>query len=186
MPNTANPRLSNPLHSKKEVRWGTPDYVTLRVHRLFYRPDSGDEYNIDLDPCSSVDFNEAVKANKFYSLDDYGQDGLQLPWHGRVFCNPPGGLVRQFWRKAMSEPIEQMVWIGFSLEQLATMADEEHHPMDFSICIPRKRLRFTRHDGHSGSPTHSNYICGYRVDHARFTDVFKGLGRIYAPRERST
>ena len=176
MPNTAQ-------HSKKEVRWGTPIDIIERARRVMG--------SIDLDPCSSNAFNEVVRADKIYSLDDRGEDGLKLPWTGNVFVNPPGGLVKEFWRKTLQEDRtcnswpavswNQLIWIGFSLEQLAILANENWHPMDFSICILRKRLSFNRFDGYKGSPTHSNYIAGLKVDHTNFKREFRDLGRIYRP-----
>lgn len=60
--------------------------------------------------------------------------------------NPPGGLVTEFWNKLclnyMSGNVTQAFWVGFSVEQLCTLADEKYHPMDFSTCILRKRLCF--------------------------------------------
>lgn len=40
---------------------------------------------IDLDPCAAPNTNIGT-AN--YVLE-HGQDGLLLPWHGFVYCNPP-------------------------------------------------------------------------------------------------
>jgi hypothetical protein len=57
----------------------------------------------DLDPCSPTkDRRKApVKARVRYTVDD---DGLSLPWMGRVFVNPPYGRNVQFWvAKARSE-----------------------------------------------------------------------------------
>lgn len=162
---------SNALHSAVTPKWGSPADIVERARFVMG--------SIDLDPCSSDSFNEVVQAEIHYSLDDRGEDGLALGWSGRVFCNPPGGLVRQFWQKAMNEPITQMIWVGFSVEQLALLANEQYHPMDFSFCILRKRLHFTRHDGYSGSPSHSNYLTGYKVDHAKFTEAFSSLGRVF-------
>jgi hypothetical protein len=174
---------TNAQHSKEEIRWGTPIDIVERARKVMG--------TIDLDPCSSVDFNRVVNADNFYSLDDRGEDGLVLPWWGNVFVNPPGGLVKQFWRKAFSRDNScnkypptawnQMIWVGFSVEQLALLADEEYHPMDFSFCILRKRLKFTRHDGYSGSPSHANYVCGVNVHHQSFAERFSPLGRVYRP-----
>lgn len=159
------------LHSAATPKWGTPADIVERARRVMG--------SINLDPCSSDYFNQVVQAEQHYSLDDRQEDGLALPWFGNVFCNPPGGLVREFWRKAMAEPYLQMIWVGFSLEQLALLADEPFHPMDFSICIPRKRLKFKRHDGYMGSPSHSNYIAGVYVDHDRFNAYFGELGKVF-------
>jgi len=167
---------SNPLHSAKSPKWGTPADIVERARLVMG--------GIDLDPCSSDYFQQSVNADRYYSLDDRGEDGLTLPWAGKVYVNPPGGLVKEFWRKAMSEPVVQMVWCGFSVEQLALLADEEYHPLDFSFCILRKRIRFTRHDGYSGSPSHSNYVVGCNVDHDKFVEQFSSIGRVYGPRIR--
>lgn len=175
-------------HSKEEVRWGTPADIVERARRVMG--------SIDLDPCSSISFNSIVKATEFYSLDDFGQDGLKLPWKGNVFLNPPGGSVKEFWRKSFELDVtcnkwpqtswNKLFWVGFSVEQLALLADERHHPMDheFCFCILRKRIRFTRHDGYSGSPSHANYVTAIGVDPADFAREFRDLGRVYCDGKR--
>lgn len=162
----------NVLHSKATPRWGTPADIIERARRVMG--------GIDLDPCSETKFNAIVKAKQFYSLEERKEDGLALPWHGKVLLNPPGGLVREFWEKMLSEDIDQCVYIGFSLEQLALLADCHVHPAELSICYLRKRIRFTRHDGFSGSPSHGNFVCGINVDHARFDKEFGSLGKVIA------
>ena len=170
MVNTAKAR-----HSKAEIRWGTPSDIVERSRNVMG--------SIDLDPCSSVAFNEIVQAKQFFSLDDRGENGLELPWQGNIFVNPPGNLVREFWKKAYQTVIygqkSQLIFIGFSVEQLALLAVETYHPMDFSFCILRKRMSFTRHDGFKGSPSHANYVCGMNVNHGAFISNFKPLGRVY-------
>jgi hypothetical protein len=57
----------------------------------------------DLDPCAvTTDKRRArVKAAVLLTVDD---DGLAVPWHGRVFCNPPYGRALPLWvRKCASE-----------------------------------------------------------------------------------
>jgi hypothetical protein len=41
--------------------------------------------HIDLDPCASPDTRIGARN---YALER-GEDGLQLPWEGFVYCNPP-------------------------------------------------------------------------------------------------
>lgn len=167
--------VKNVQHSKEEVRWGTPTDIVERARRVMG--------SIDLDPCSSIAFNDVVQAANYYSLDDRGENGLELPWFGNVFLNPPGGLVREFWRKALQQlgsgHVKRVFWVGFSLEQLALLASESYHPLDFSFCVLRKRIKFTRHDGYSGSPSHSNYVCMMGPNHVEFVNQFKELGRVY-------
>lgn len=53
---------------------------------------------IDLDPCAG---EETLIANVNYALER-GEDGLQLPWFGFVYCNPPFSQKEQ-WAERMKE-----------------------------------------------------------------------------------
>lgn len=67
----------------------------------FYTPPEEVEFvreflgEIDLDPASCEDANKIVRAKQYYTKAD---DGLSLPWDGKVFCNPPysRGLIEEF------------------------------------------------------------------------------------------
>ena len=48
-----------------------------------------------LDVCASP---ENAKAPKFYTEED---DGLAQPWHGKVWCNPPFSMKKEFLRCAV-------------------------------------------------------------------------------------
>lgn len=102
---------------------------------------------IDLDPASSEEFNAIVRAMMIYTERDNGL-APECEWAGNVFCNPPGGWVNEFWRKLiagiMAKTIDKAFWVGFSVEQLCTLAGEDYHPLDFSTCILRKRLAFNQ------------------------------------------
>lgn len=134
--------------------------------------------SIDLDPCSETAFQAVVGAAEFYSLLERGEDALALPWFGHVLCNPPGGLVAEFWQRALSQPIKQMVWVGFSVEQLCLLADQTYHPLDFSFCVLRKRIPFKRHDGYQGSPSHGNYCVGVNTSAKAFEREFAPIGKV--------
>lgn len=71
-------------HSSNTNEHPTPIDVVARARRLMRR--------IDLDPASCAKFNKQIGAKKYFGIR---QDGLRQPWHGRVFLNPPGGLVRK-------------------------------------------------------------------------------------------
>lgn len=45
---------------------------------------------IDLDPASSALANRTVEATTYYTIND---DGLDQPWSGRVWLNPPYGRL---------------------------------------------------------------------------------------------
>ncbi len=104
---------------------------------------------IDLDPASHEEANRTVKAARFFSEED---NGLRQIWKGRVFLNPPGGLVREFWQALMlswrDSNISQAIWIGYSLEQLQTLQTQSSRcsPLDFPICVTSKRIAFIENE----------------------------------------
>jgi len=167
--------MSSPLalHSKKTPNWGTPVPIIEAGRQLL-------DNQIHVDPASSVEFNTLVRAMMIYTQVD---NGLVQPWMGNVFCNPPGGLVPEFWIRLMEHVkaslVEKAFWVGFSVEQLCLLADLEFHPLDFSTVILRKRLAFNTQDLISGgAPSHGNYLTGIGVDKALFDKLFADQGRI--------
>jgi len=52
---------------------------------------------IDLDPCASPDTLIAARNYVF----ERGEDGLKLPWHGFVYCNPPFSQKQQWAEKCV-------------------------------------------------------------------------------------
>lgn len=58
----------------------------------------GGAESFDLDPCHEVD-RPWPTARQHYTLVD---NGLILPWFGRVFCNPPYGRVISKWLGRMA------------------------------------------------------------------------------------
>ena len=116
---------------------------------------------IDLDPASCPMAQETVQATAWYGPGSpFGEDGLAEPAAGRVWLNPPGGLVPDeykgmgtqsfaaLWWAAYSSmwqegEIDQMVFLGFTLEILrSTQGLDVPWPGDFPICIPSSRIKF--------------------------------------------
>lgn len=176
-------------HSCDSPEWYTPSPFVEAARELMG--------GIDLDPASHEEANRTVKALKFYTAED---DGLKQEWRGRVFLNPPGGLVKQFWLKLLdSHGVDQAIWIGYSLEQLQTLQQTGRagmvSPLYFPICITSKRIAFVENEAKkaeriekmiaagkkpnkNSSPSHSNYITymGPRV--RGFADIFGQFGAV--------
>lgn len=137
-------------HSSESVEWYTPSDIIDRVHLVM-----GD---IDLDPASCALANTVVRAKAF-------REGVglphPLPWHGRVWLNPPGGSVegmttkatrsatKVWWRRLVSEyragHIEQAMFLGFNLDCLQTTQDsmaDGDAILDWPVCLPASRIRF--------------------------------------------
>jgi hypothetical protein len=75
-----------------EVEWYSPEWL---IDAARYALGGA----IDLDPASSDKANLAVRAARYYCRE---HNGLNRPWSGRVYCNPPHGREhnRAWLRKA--------------------------------------------------------------------------------------
>lgn len=154
--------MANAQHLAKSGEHGTPVEV-VDAARLVLGV-------FDLDPASSAEHNKVVKASQFFTTED---NGLIQTWFGHVFLNAPGTcelkvckndkvcsckFVRKFWNKLIAEylhgAVQSAIWIGFSLEQLASLQNHTNDdPLSFPLCYPKKRMKFR-----GDNPTHANYI----------------------------
>lgn len=76
-------------HQGKSNTWFTPRY--------FF--DALGEF--DIDPCTES-FRPFDTAEKHYEYDKE-QNGLELPWNGRVWLNPPYGKFTPMWLRKLRE-----------------------------------------------------------------------------------
>lgn len=91
----------------------SPGYNALLASAEYFTPPAIIEASrrvmggIDLDPASCELANTVVKAARFYTQQD---DGLSLPWYGRIWLNPPFG--KRAWDKS-----SQARWSGHLINQ---------------------------------------------------------------------
>jgi len=76
-------QTANPVTTE----WLTPPYIISALGEF------------DLDPCAPVNRPWGT-ARVHYTIKD---DGLSLPWFGRVWLNPPFGRVSARWIKKMAD-----------------------------------------------------------------------------------
>ena len=76
-------------HEGKSNTWFTPKNII------------GDLGVFDLDPCT-MSFRPFDSAIKHYEFDK-GEDGLALPWHGKVWLNPPYGKNTGVWLEKLHQ-----------------------------------------------------------------------------------
>lgn len=176
------------LHSCDSPEWYTPSVYVEAAREVMG--------GIDLDPAAHEESNQIVQPGCYFAAAD---DGLQQSWFGCVFLNPPGGLVDEFWKKALTERAnyEQLIWIGYSLEQLQTLqTGNAITPLDFPICFTARRIAFVENEAKKAarmakltakgknpgksSPSHSNYITYIGPNVEAFTRVFSRFGRVRA------
>lgn len=132
---------------------------------------------IDLDPASSDEANEVVKATKFYTIKT---NGLAQPWHGRVWMNPPyeGQLVKDFINALFAFVSTGIVKQATVLVNNATETAwfQQLGLMANSLCFLSGRVRYWNTEGTAFTPLQGQVVAyiGDRTD--IFMNVFKPLG----------
>lgn len=95
----------------------------------------------DLDPAAPKGGLDWIPARRFLSIED---DGLSLPWEGRVWLNPPYGPHTAVW-------LERFIEHGDGLALVFARTDTEwFHRCAIAadaLCFVRGRLTFVRPDG---------------------------------------
>ena len=130
---------------------------------------------IDLDPASSEIANKTVNAKRFYTVED---NGLEKPWFGNVWLNPPyaSDLIGKFAEKLVFElpNISQAIVLvnnATETEWFYTMVVQAT-----AVCFPRSRVRFVTPDGTTGAPLQGQAILYFGPDVNRFINVFDEKG----------
>lgn len=149
--------------------WYTPRHV-IEAARLVLG-------GIDLDPASCVTAQQVVQADTYYTKE---QDGLSLPWFGRVWLNPPYSrrLIRPF--TAMLHDAYQRGVIEAAVMITNTATDTpwaQTFISNYPVCFFRGRIDFwtpVSHAGHNNRYTQQVFYLGPNID--RFTDVFSAFG----------
>ena len=134
---------------------------------------------IDCDPASSDVANQTVGADVFFTQE---QDGLILPWRGRVWLNPPYAqpFIAQFAEAAASK------FESGEFEQACILVNNATETGWFQrllsvasgVCFPSSRIRFLSTGGKQGAPLQGQAILYIGNDFQRFADAFGELGAI--------
>jgi hypothetical protein len=82
-----SPKTSGPGAAQKIAQVITNEWYTPEKYIEAARTVLG---QIDLDPASSATANETVQATTYYHAEN---DGLEHPWNGRIWLNPPYGTI---------------------------------------------------------------------------------------------
>lgn len=153
-------------HSSDRNDWCTPKHIIDTV------TDFLDE--IDLDPCSNSKEHPNVPARQHYTVED---DGLTLPWWGRVYMNPPYGDTIGLWVERMVT-LDRLRQIECGIALVPARPGSAWFKLlrDCALCFIDGRLTFV--GAESGAPFPS--VLAYTGDEwERFRDAVAHLGDVY-------
>jgi hypothetical protein len=129
---------------------------------------------IDVDPASCSMAQTSVQATTYYTKEC---SGLEVPWPGRVYLNPP---FLQPWLREFIQKLLQEVTAGRTTEAILltpgfTTEDYWQDAVQGAqrLCFPRARVRFRTPQGKIIQPWQSNTLFYYGPHLQRFTAVFQ-------------
>ncbi len=132
---------------------------------------------IDLDPASTAEANKIVKATRFYDVDD---DGLQQPWVGRVWLNPPysSDLIGRFCDRLAEHIASGAVPEAIVLVNNATETAWFNTLISSAsaVVFPRGRVKFWGPHGQTGAPLQGQALIYCGPSPATFLEVFACFG----------
>ena len=156
---------------------GNNEWYTPAIYIVAARQAMGD---IDVDPASSHKANEAVKATKYYTIDN---DGRLQPWQGNVWMNPPYAqpLISEFCelllQKYESREVRQAcVLVNNATE---TIFYQDMLKACEAVCFIKGRVRFVDEQGReSGAPLQGQTILYFGNHVTEFGMMFEPFGVI--------
>jgi len=154
-------------HGRNE--WYSPQHVVDAARRVMG--------SIDLDPASCYHANQIVRATGYYTRAD---DGLSLPWRGRVWLNPPYDTFAPKFFVKFCEEYEAgripMACLLLGVHHLTTKWFQRIEGFAALVSLPAGRLKFTGRNAHGNEPMHGSAILGVGVNPDLFRREFGEIG----------
>lgn len=151
--------------------WYTPSYYVELARRAMG--------SITLDPASNDFAQQTVRAEYYYTKEC---SGLENPWWGNVFCNPPYGRTqRAFINRAIAlynkGKIDQAI---FLLNRSGGAWYLEVKDQCNAVCEVSKRIAFRDRNGITqNSPRYNNDFLLLGPHGDWFAEVFSAIGRVH-------
>ena len=164
--------------SSNSIEWYTPPDIINLVKAVLS--------TIHIDPASSDRAQAWINAQTYYTAKD---NGLNKPWHGNMWLNPPYGSqnrkqgnygVTAWCQKAIEEYNRGRILQGIVLVG-GTSQGVRQLRRTFIRCEPSKRIQFITPDREKQAPPPppTFYYLGDNSDY--FRDVFATIGDLSAP-----
>jgi hypothetical protein len=136
---------------------------------------------IDLDPASCEVANETVGAKEFFTEET---NGLDKPWHGRVFLNPPYclELISKFTDKLVEEVEAGNVTQAIMLTNNSTDTQWFHCVLEVTsaICLVKGRIKYWSNRGTpTKHPLQGQVFFYVGPERARFKEAFSQFGKVF-------
>lgn len=143
---------------------------------------------IDLDPASCAFANEAVQASRYYTQET---NGLDKPWYGRIWLNPPFARIQ-----TPGEKTNQGIWIQKLVSEYQAGRTQQavllttcrpdtswfHVLWNFPICFADHKVGFyLPTEGRilqEHSHVHGTLFVYMGSNEDRFLQIFSRFGRI--------
>lgn len=157
------------ITSSESVEWYTPAKYIEAAREVMG--------GIDLDPASSKQANETVKAKKYFTKE---KDGLSQNWKGRLWLNPP-------YRKEGGPFVEKLIqgYVCGDVESAILLVNANSNdaswfwPLwDYTLCFTYGRINFYTIDKKENGPTHGSCLVYFGEDIPKFKEVFEEFGAV--------
>jgi phage N-6-adenine-methyltransferase len=133
--------------------------------------------SIDLDPASNELAQKNVRAKTYYTKQD---NGLEKPWTGNIFLNPPYSHpdIKYFVDKLLSElkPGQQAVLLTNNNTDTNFFHDAAKSAA--AVCFTKGRINFLKADGSTSSPTNGQTFFYFGENKREFIKEFSQYGLI--------
>jgi ParB family chromosome partitioning protein len=163
-----------------DTEWYTPPDILEAAHEVLGA--------IDLDPASS-DAQQAlspIKAAIYFTVEN---SGLDRPWRGRIWLNPPyaRGWIDRFVEKMVQSYRDREMQAGIMLTNSATETNwwQTAAGACEALCFRKGRVRFLKMtDGAlstgGSSPSHPHTLFYFGPNTAGFVRVFRRFGLVFS------
>lgn len=132
----------------------------------------------DLDPCSNSGPCPNVKARTHFTE---AENGLEQPWHGRVFLNPPYGRVIGEWTRKIRQEwqlgkVKELIALLPARTDTEWFNDLSRDTDDVVFCFLFGRLTFV---GNTDPAPFPSLVAYFGPKHDLFAHVFASLGGLW-------